>query len=514
MEIATVFESKFDTEQSVTPFKELYPFIEKYFKDFCRKNNIEYGGEREITFNKTKITFYVNYSPKTRRYFLCIMPKNIWTYSYKKVLLPAFYETIEFFKKLPETIEVGEVKFSKSAVTGHIDIKDWKFTTNPDIGVNSLTQITNFNQIRGVGHSLFDKKKGTIKQKLLVVNAGGIVNTPKLDSLIKRISPLFEKDPEVLKYDSAILEKISNRSDEDDLFVLFFGTKTNIDSCYNKFKQHFISKDIPSQFIGVDRLDNKMTWGFENLILEVLKKTLESDSISLDVLPNLDLDGFLCLSDIGNSENDKIFGISISFTGSGNTEDWLEVYNDVDFATKYEKISFEYGELNKLSEKIKALSDLESKTIDVFVTKRWKANDVGYISGLLEKNNIKIRKFLYVSSKANRFLFSDLANEIECLYKHSYIIWDDRAASLQTNSKIQLYGTMFPIYIELLNPWAEKLNEDDLKLILWLVKKRIYRIANFYNLKIPELISLLDQVGSLNIKDITGKLKISPHTLI
>ena len=111
-------------------------------------------------------------------------------------------------------------------------------------------------------------------------------------------------------------------------------------------------------------------------------------------------------------------------------------------------------------------------------------------------------------------MFSDLSNETEYLYRHPYILWDGRAASLQTNSKIQLYGTMFPIYVELLNPWAEKLNEDDLKLILWLVKKRIYRIANFYNLKIPELISLLDQVGSLNIKDITGKLKISLHALI
>jgi len=58
------------------------------------------------------------------------------------------------------------------------------------------------------------------------------------------------------------------------------------------------------------------------------------------------------------------------------------------------------------------------------------------------------------------------------------------------------------------------LNENDLKLILWLVKKRIYRIANFYNLKIPELVSLLDQVKGLNIKDISGRLKISLHTII
>ena len=80
---------------------------------------------------------------------------------------------------------------------------------------------------------------------------------------------------------------------------------------------------------------------------------------------------------------------------------------------------------------------------------------------------------------------------------------------------IQLYGTMFPIYIELLNPWTnEKLTEEDLKVILWLVKKRIYRIANFYNLKIPELLALFDQVKGLHLKEIQGRLKISLHTLI
>lgn len=101
------------------------------------------------------------------------------------------------------------------------------------------------------------------------------------------------------------------------------------------------------------------------------------------------------------------------------------------------------------------------------------------------------------------------------LNKHPYIIWDEKAASLQTNSRIQLYGTMFPLYIELLNPWTdEKLTEEDLKMILWLVKKRIYRIANFYSLKIPELLALFDQVRSLKIQEIPGKMKISLHTLI
>jgi hypothetical protein len=169
----------------------------------------------------------------------------------------------------------------------------------------------------------------------------------------------------------------------------------------------------------------------------------------------------------------------------------------------------------KLTNKIDALSNLQGKTIDVFVTKRWRTVDTGYLSRQLEKHNIMVRKFLYIGSKANRFLFSSLPEENIMLYKHPFIIWDDRVASIQTNSRIQLYGTMFPIYVELLNPWQNgKLTEDDLKMIMWLVKKRIYRVANFYNLKIPELISLFDQARALKINDVSGKLRMNLHTLI
>ena len=84
MEIATIFESEnFDREEAVTPFKEIYPLVKNYFRQFCTDKRIDYDGERTITYKKTKITFYLNYSPKIRRYFLCLVPANIWDYSYK-----------------------------------------------------------------------------------------------------------------------------------------------------------------------------------------------------------------------------------------------------------------------------------------------------------------------------------------------------------------------------------------------------------------------------------------------
>lgn len=514
--IASVFESEgFLTKEAVVPFKELYPSIKNYLTNFCSENGIIYDGEKEITFNNTKITFYLYYSPKIRRYFLCVIPKNIWEYSNKNVLLLAFNETLDFFKKLPDSMDICDVNFKKSSVTGKIDISDWSFTTKPDVGGGNIMQITSTSKVKQIGASIYSKKQHTIKYKLLIIDSGGIIGIAKRDKIKEKIAPLFEEEPQIITYKDSILETIETRTDKDNLFVLFFGNKKSIDECYTRYKKYFISQGIPSQFVGIENVDKILKWGLENLMFEILKKTQEEDAISLDMLPSIDIDGFLCLSDIDIYQNNKFFGIGISFTGSGETEDWLEIYDDVNYSTKFETITFQEGELTKLGIKIKALSNLSGKTINVITTKNWNVQDVEYLSKILEKNDIKVRKFLYVGSKSNRFLFSSLVNENDMLYQHPFIIWDDKAASVQTNSRIQLYGTMFPLYIELLNPrTGEKLTEDDLKTILWLVKKRIYRIANFYSLKTPELLALFEQVKGLDIKNIPGRLRISLHTLI
>jgi hypothetical protein len=271
----------------------------------------------------------------------------------------------------------------------------------------------------------------------------------------------------------------------------------------------------------VDRFDNKLTWGSENLLFELLKKSKGEDSICLDmpeggVTESASLlDGFLSLSDLGEAEGEKFFGISVALKGDGAADEYLEVYDDIDFSTDYDLIKFEEGSISKLSGKIDALSGLRGKKIDVFVTRRWNSHDVGYLCKLLERAGINVRKFLYISSKTNRFLFSCLPDEETYLYNHPYIIWDGIAASLQMNSRIQLYGTMFPVYVELLNPWVEeKLTSADLELILWLAKKRIYRIANFFCLRVPEVVNLFRQAKKLHVHSLCGKKRISVHSII
>lgn len=518
MTISTIFESEaFGADEKILPYKEILPLLKGYLKVFCDQNGMEFNGKDEITFKSTKISFGVYCSYGLRKYFVAFYPKNIWDQSYKNVLLPAFNETVEFFNIFNAKIDIGEVEFRKSNVTGEIDISEWGFSTDPDLGKNKIKEISRVYDVKSLGTSMFDNKRGTITRKLLIINSGGILNRLGLGKVKDKISPLFSAPPEDFIEGDTLLESIDKRSDKNNLFVLFFGTPDKIDKYYTNYKKYFITNNIPSQFISTFNLEkNTLNWGFENLVFEILKKSLQKDSIYLHTRPSSsEVDGYLCLSDIGEVENNKLFGISISFSGNGQTEDLLEIYNDIDYDSKYDSIKFEEGDISRLSSKIKSLSNLSGKTIDVFVSKKWKKEDVGYMCNLLEKGNISVRKFFYLGSKSNRFLFSSLPDEANGLFKHPYIIWDNRAASIQTNSKIQLYGTMFPIFIELMNPWSnQKLEVKDLENVLWLTKKRIYRIDNFFNLKSPEILAIMKEAGNLKIKDVPGKLRISLHMLI
>jgi hypothetical protein len=516
MNSATIYVSeKLEKDDRKIPFKELIPLFKDYFKGYCDKNSLQYNGDKEILFKNTKVNFGINYCSSIGRYFLSFYPMNIWDIAYKKVLIPAFKETIEFFDTLPTEISIGDIKFLKVTSEKNIDVSQWAFSTDPDVGKNKLNQISSNAEIKSLGSALLKAKHGTIKKKPIIIDAGGITNRIKLTQIKDKISPLFSEEIEIITNHQTALELIENRSDKNNLFVFIFGSSPLIDEYYKKFKRYFISNDIPSQFINVKNVTNSVSWGLENLIFEILKKANNKDAISLDSPHSIPVDGFLCLSDIGEFENNKFFGISISFCGDGSTEDWVELYNDIDYKTEFDHIGFEERELTKLGDKIEALANLNGKTLDVFVSKRWNKIDVGYLCKILEKNNIKVRKFLYISSKSNRFLFSSLEDETSFLYKHPYIIWDGTVASLQTNSKIQLYGTMFPLYVELLNHWTDdKLTETDLNLILWLTKKRIYRIDNFYSLKLPEILALMDELKFLGINNITNRFRISLHSLI
>lgn len=513
-EIATVYHSnRFEAEQKIIPFSELNPLILDGIKRYCAHKKLKFiENDKTIFYNGSSITYYLNYSPSSKRYFLCFLPKNVWKYSSKSKLIPAFNNTIQFFKELKVETNFGGLTFVKSTVSDRINIFNWKYTTLYDHEPKSLSTLSN-SEIQKIFETIYSRNIKTINRKLLIVDSSKLLDKLNFSTITNKVKKIFKEEPEIIEYSVSTLEQIEIRSDKSNLFILFIGHKKEIDKCYSNYKKHFISNEIPSQFVTIENISSTLNFGISNFIYEIIKKTLNENAIILDPI-SYEIDGYLCLSDIGKYESNKLFGVSISFTGKGTTEDFIEIYNDIGYSTKYDRIFFNEGQLHNLSRKIEAMSGLKNKEIDILVSRRWKVKDVGYICSLFEEQGIKVGKFLYISSKTNKFLFEELANEDDLLV-HPFILWDERTGAIQTNSKVQLYGTMFPIYVELLNPWDDRrLLKEDLQNILWLVKKRIYRINNFYNLKVPELISLFEDIRKLNIEDLSGKLKVGINFLL
>lgn len=95
-----------------------------------------------------------------------------------------------------------------------------------------------------------------------------------------------------------------------------------------------------------------------------------------------------------------------------------------------------------------------------------------------------------------------------------YKILGDRIAFLKTCTEIRIYPTLFSLYIELMYPKNAKIRHGDLEKILWLTKKRIYRIQEFHILKNVEPIHIFRNLRKMYLGKIKESLNIPLRLLI
>ena len=132
----------------------------------------------------------------------------------------------------------------------------------------------------------------------------------------------------------------------------------------------------------------------------------------------------------------------------------------------------------------------------------------------MSKRNIKVNKVYYISTRTARFIDDSVLEPSLTDYTFPYKIITNKTAFLRTSTDVQVYHTLSQIFIELEWPSTEKIIENDLEKILWLVKKRLYRISNFNVLKTPEPMKLFDIVGELILSEIKSKSSIPLRLLI
>lgn len=296
---------------------------------------------------------------------------------------------------------------------------------------------------------------------------------------------------------------------------IFLEDESLLKQWYSALKIFFDSKKIATQYIKDATIRNKMKYpGVKaNLLLEVATKTGLQPVVLRAPEEIFINDGFLCLSDLHATER-KLFGALFTYSKQGlDIDEEVQVYQDINFDTPtHHSIEMPENDIELLAQKISMLIGRRLR-IDILLTKAWKQENVRRLVKSLEKNRITTNRIYYLSSMTCRFV-DDYIESFRKSLNHPYLILGKKTGFLKTATDTRFYPHLFSYYLELIWPESGKLTQGDFEKILWLVKKRLYRIQEFYVLKRPEPLCVFSNMGNMQLGDFKENLTIPLKLLL
>ena len=296
---------------------------------------------------------------------------------------------------------------------------------------------------------------------------------------------------------------------------IFLENEPLLKQWYSTLKIFFDGKKIPTQYVKDTTIRDKMKYpGVKaNLLLEVATKTDRPPVVLQAPEEIFTNDGFLCLSDLHTSDK-KLFGALFTYSRQGlDVDEEVQIYQDINFDTPTRhSIEMLESDIELLSQKISTLIGRRLK-IDILLTKAWKQDNIRKLIKALENNKIRTNRVYYLSSKTCRFV-DDYVESCRKSFNHPYVILGKNTGFLKTATDVRFYPHLFSYYIELVWPEDGKLTQGDFEKILWLVKKRLYRIQEFYVLKRPEPLCIFSNMGKMQLGDFKENLIIPLKLLL
>jgi len=449
-----------------------------------------------IKYNGIKIGFSARFIKSIRRYFIYFTPLREKTEEGSKYYEKLRIKTLEFMN---DFITKNELKFcdiefeALSFGNEKIDISEWKFVLFYN-GTQEYKVIKDFFRDREekkmLLNKIFESHMNSNRDVYIIYFEKDPIENTIIDSRIQNLKSFLNKfitNNIFVKQsnENRIQEEITNSRTLKESFLIFV-VHPNDKPIYDKLKLFLIENQIPSQFIKLSRMDSNRIWRLKNnLSLEIIKKN-QKNCIELKPLSN-EVDGFICLSDIPISEKSKLFGISITKISESNYTDKIEIFPEIKYIIEEgpDKISLDEENINKIVDKLDAYSDLKNIIVDLHFTRRIDDQLLNIFIQKLKNIGVKVRKAFYISNMSTRFVFDRtiLNSEYECCFS----IIDKKVGLLDVSGRVITHGNIFPIYVELLYPQTE-LTKQDIENIIWIIKKRTYRIDNFPALKLPETI--------------------------
>lgn len=310
----------------------------------------------------------------------------------------------------------------------------------------------------------------------------------------------------------------AERDKENSMFVFLENSET-LKKYYAKDKIFFDSNHLPTQFVSANTVESKLGYfrGVDaNLILEMMTKMGKQPVILKAPEGVFNNEGFLCLSDITNVSQ-KLFGAMFTYSkhSSDKVHEDVQLYNDINFETPTDySLDIDDDNTKLLAEKIRTLIGRRLK-IDILLSKRWNEKNIKKLVDTLYEGKIETQRIYYISSKTSRFVDDYLVDSINYKsFSHPYLILGKKIAFIKTCTETRIYPNLFSLFVELLYPIDGQLKQEDLEKALWLTKKRLYRIQEFYILKNLEPLFVFRNLNKMYLSEIRSKLTIPLRLLI
>ena len=354
-----------------------------------------------------------------------------------------------------------------------VNIGDWTVNLNEESSIKYSNYMENTKEI------IYEMKKKKFMYRLINLS------TQDSNKKSKLLQEQFSKFGSVLQpvLDASYASTITtiNQSPNIMNIILFESDQDYFDS-----KSFFLERRLPFQHIrDLDKIFNNVP-SINILLLEIIKK-MDEQSLYLrpDIFRIEPVSGFIYLDDTVNKnyltgDINKFLNISYVFTDSKDyTSERVFSYSDriIPFYSTKGFIKIENTE--SLARKIKEDVGIESnntKTYDIIVTKMMRAYNVKQMVSSLLDIGINVNKVIFVSNNTSRFADNFSNKGTHKIWDHPFKILADNIAVVKLATKPFLLPQMFSTFIRVVYPIDAKISSEDVKKVVWLTKKRLYRI--------------------------------------
>ena len=444
----------------------------------------------------SKMSWRIAISPDSennvKRFYLSLSPE----FEFKKQYLKTYEveqiakDDVNYIEKMIGSsvdISVGNIDMNFQAISysseKRIDIGDWNITfDSKEIYYSKL-----INDASILLKQLGDKK--TFKYRIIDTANSSSADIGKVTNLLDKygeyLGPVFNQNN---------YTKIAELPHQKDIVNVVLLAKSD-KQYYNDTKEFFLTYNIPYQHIKMR--DEFFLHDYLNrtCIVELYKKTHPQDLYLLpDHFLNSHLAGFIYLDvDSIHNELQNTYSnyLTISYIFSENrdySDEKILVGSNIKVYLKRDYMDIietdKTVDLLMRNEIVKKYSNA-GRYFNIVVSKKFNTRSKLLIIERLRENGLNINKIYYVSNFRSRFVDNyNYYNPTNS--QHPYKIVGKNTAIIKLATRPYLFAQLFSSFVEVLYPLDNEISVEDLKNIIWLNKKRLYRTYSLRDMTLLE----------------------------